>query len=118
MFSRAARSAGRKQGMSLMNMSSPDAEFNSEITRSFALPQSYRVTFRWKPPNEFEIGWSPDPRRMRKARAWQKLFAAYQAARREFLEEVAALIGGAVLVLDTNLKAVVGTDIIHSPTRH
>src|SRR5262249_34092565 len=103
--------------MSLVSTPSPDAEFNSQITRSFALPQSYRVTFRWKPPNEFEVGWSPDPRRMRKARAWRKLFAAYQAARREFLEEVAALIGAAVLVLVTNLKEVVGTAIIHIPSR-
>jgi hypothetical protein len=37
---------------------------------------------------------------IRKARARRKFFEAYQAARRSFLEEVAAVIGGDALILD------------------
>jgi hypothetical protein len=45
--------------------------------------------------------------------------AAYQAAsRREFFQEVAAVVGGGVLILDTDLKTICGHEIIVQPTQH
>jgi hypothetical protein len=52
------------------------------------------------------------------SRPQRKFRAAYQAARREFLEEVAAVVGGGVLILDTDLKKICGHEIIVPPTQH
>jgi hypothetical protein len=85
-----------------MEMPSQEAQRrNSEaIERKFSLPLGYRVTFCWQPGEHFQLRWSPDVPLIRKARARRKFFEAYQAARRSFLEEVAAVIGGDVLILD------------------
>jgi hypothetical protein len=75
------------------------ARRNSEaIERKFSLPLGYRVTFCWQPGEHFQLRWFPDVPLIRKARARRKFFEAYQAARR--LEEVAAVIGGDVLILN------------------
>jgi 8-oxo-dGTP pyrophosphatase MutT (NUDIX family) len=74
------------------------------------LPFGYRATFIWRRPNEpFEVRWSPELPRIRKPRPRRKFVAAYQAARREFFEEVGAVVGGMILVVDTDLKTVAHT---------
>jgi hypothetical protein len=61
------------------------------IERSFDLPFGYRATFIWRRADEpMEVHWSPDRPHIRKPRPHRKFLAAYQAARREFFEEVAA----------------------------
>jgi hypothetical protein len=47
-----------------------------------------------------------------------KFLAAYQAARREFFRDVAAVVGGGVLILDTDLKKQRGYEVIAPPTQH
>jgi hypothetical protein len=91
---------------------------NRLIERSFDLPFGYRATFIWRGPDEpFEVCWSPDLPRIRKPRPQRKFLAAYQTARREFFEEVAAVGGGAILVLDTDLMAN-RREVIVPPTQH
>jgi len=81
--------------------------FFSFIKRSFDLPFGYRATFIWGGGDEpIEVRWSPDQPRIRKPRPQRKFLAAYQVARREFFEGVAAVLGGRILTLDTDLKAV------------
>jgi hypothetical protein len=96
----------------------PDDRNSEAIERKFNLPFGYHPTFRWHPSELLEVYWAPDPPHILKGRAQRKFFAAYPAARHEFLEEVAAVVGGSVLVVDTNLREVVGTEIIRKPTRH
>jgi hypothetical protein len=73
----------------------------------------------WRGPDEsYEVSWSPDQPRIRKPRPKGKFLAAYHAARREFFEEVAAVVGGGVLILDTDLKKICGHEIIVPPTQH
>src|SRR5262245_52173795 len=91
----------------------------SLIQRSFDLPFGYRATFIWRHPDEpFEVRWSPDLPSIRKPRPQRKFLAAYQAARREFFEEVGAVVGGMILVFDTDLKTVCGHEVIVPPTQH
>jgi hypothetical protein len=91
----------------------------SLIERSFDLPFGYRATFVWGRPEEpFEVRWSPYQPRIRKPRPYRKFLAAYQAARREFLKDVAAVGGGAILVLDTDLRAICGREVIVPATQH
>jgi hypothetical protein len=91
----------------------------SLIERSFDLPFGYRATFIWRGPDEpFEVCWSPDLPRIRKPRQQRKFLAAYQAARREFFEEVGVVVGGRVLIVDTDLKTVCGREVVVPPTQH
>jgi hypothetical protein len=80
----------------------------SEVTikRSYPLPLGFCVTFQW--------GRAGTPRVpvVRQARARRKFLEAYAAVRREFFTEVAAVIGGAVLVVDTD-----GDEGIKPPTK-
>ena len=95
------------------------ADGDSLIERAFDLPFGYRATFIWRRPDgPLEVCWSPDQPRIRKPRPQRKFLAAYQAARREFFEEVAAVVGGIILILDTDLKAVCGHEVIVPPTQH
>jgi hypothetical protein len=91
----------------------------SLIERGFDLPFGYHATFMWRGPDEpYEVRWSPDLPRIPKPRPQRKFLAAYQAARREFFEEVAAVFGGRVLILDTDLKKICGHEVIVPPTQH
>jgi hypothetical protein len=92
---------------------------NSLIERSFDLPFGYRATFILRRPyGPLEIRWSPDQPRIRKPRPQREFRPAYQAARREFFEDVAAVVGGGILILDTDLKKICGHEIIVPPTQH
>ena len=84
--------------------------------RLFALPHGYTAKFHWQ-DGHLEIEWSPAFPRIRKHRAWRKFVAAYQAARREFYTDVAAMIGGNVLIVDTDLKTIDGMELIPVPTK-
>jgi hypothetical protein len=100
-------------------MSGAGERRNSEaIVRKFGLPLGFQATFYWL-PGELGVRWSPDMPFIAKARARRKLFEAYQVARRSFLEEVAAVIGGDLLILDTSgLHNLVGAEVVRRPTRH
>ena len=75
------------------------ADGNSLIERAFDLPFGYRATFIWRGPDEpIEVRWLPDQPHIRKPRPQRKFLAAYQAARREFFEDVAAVVGGKILI--------------------
>lgn len=86
------------------------------LERSFSLPHGYCVTFCSAPGQPFEARWSPDVPKIRKARHRQKFLEAYQVARRVFLQEVAATMGGNVLVVDTDRCLTCET--ILAPTKH
>jgi len=76
----------------------------------------YSAEFRHSPDKPFEVRWLPDVPRIRKARQWRRLFEAYQVARRNFLQEVAATLGGSVVVLDTDAQLT--HEVIHAPAKH
>ena len=63
-------------------------------------------------------GGTPAFPRIRKHRAWQKFVAAYKKALRDFYTDVAATIGGAVIIVDTDLKTVDGMELIPVPVKH
>jgi hypothetical protein len=89
------------------------------IERAFDLPFGYRATFIWSQPDgPIEVHWSPHLPCIRKPRPQRKFLAAYQAFRREFFEDVAAVVGGRILVVDTDLKTICGHDEIVPPTQH
>ena len=87
------------------------------VERKFSLPFGYEATFRWHRSGLTTL-WSPSVPFVRKTRARRKFFAAYQVVRRSFLEEVAAVVGGNVLILDTTDLNVVSAEIVRRPTRH
>ena len=92
---------------------------NSLIERAFDLPFGYRAIFTWRGPDEpIEDHWSPELPSIRKPRPRRKFLAAYEAVRREFFEEVGAVLGGMILVVDTDLKTVCAHDVIVPPTQH
>jgi hypothetical protein len=92
---------------------------NTVIERSFDLPFGYRATFIWRRPDEpFEVRWSPNRPRIGKSRPQRKFLAAYQAARRKFFDDVAAVGGGMILIVDTDLKTVCEREVIVPPTQH
>jgi hypothetical protein len=73
---------------------------NSGIERAFDLPFGYCATFIWRRRDELiEVHWLPDLPRIRNPRQQRTFLAAYQAARREFFEEVGAVVGGRVLIV-------------------
>jgi hypothetical protein len=94
----------------------PKDRNNEVLERHFWLPFGYSVTFRWN--GNLTARWEPDVPRIRTARAQRRFFNAYQTARRDFFQEVAAIVGGNVLVVDTDLKRVIGMETFHKPTRH
>jgi hypothetical protein len=93
----------------------------SVLERKFSLPFGYQATFHWH-PDGLETHWCPDVPLLRRARARRKFLAAYQVARLSFLEEVAAVIGGDVLILDIsgtqNAVGAIGAQVVNKPTRH
>lgn len=83
--------AGLKGSEAMNDIASAADGRSSVIERAFDLPFGYRATFIWRRPDEpTEVRWSPDQPRIRKPRPHRKFLAAYQAARREFFEEVGA----------------------------
>jgi hypothetical protein len=91
----------------------------SLIERAFDLPFGYRATFIWRRPyGPLEVSWSPDQPCIRKPRPQRKFLAAYKAARREFFEELAVVVGGIITIVDTDLKTVSGHEVIVPPTQH
>jgi hypothetical protein len=88
----------------------------SILSRTYPLPHGYTVEFSHSPGRIFEARWSPDVPRIRKARHLRKFLEAYRAVRREFLQEMAALIGGNVAVFDTDEQLTCET--ILAPTKH
>jgi hypothetical protein len=75
------------------------------------LPCGYTATFRWD--NGMKVQWEPDIPRINSQRHLRKFFEAYTKARREFMTDVAATLGGGVLVVDMD-----GTsEIITPPSR-
>jgi hypothetical protein len=89
------------------------------MQRSFDLPFGYQATFQWKPESGFKVRWEPDRPLIRQTRAQRKFFEAYQAARRSFLEDIAAIVGGKVLIVDApGFQDFEPTEIITPPTRH
>jgi hypothetical protein len=100
-------------------LSASSADGNRELTRTFQLPFGYRATFCCRHGGLIEVCWSPEQPFIRKARSQRKFFAAYQAARRSFLEEVAALVRGTVLIIDSGgFAECAGAEMISAPTRH
>jgi hypothetical protein len=84
-------------------------------TRTYQLPHGYTAEF-FHSPGRLEVRWLPDVPHIREARHRRKFFEAYQAARRDFIKEVAVLIGGNILIVDTDEQ--VTTEAIHAPARH
>jgi hypothetical protein len=71
------------------------------IQHTARLPHGYVATFRWKGRERpMAVEWSPGVPRILSNRARRKFFTAYAAARRAFLTDVAAVLGGAVVVAD------------------
>jgi hypothetical protein len=70
--------------------------------QTFTLPLGFSVTIRWS-NGSLEMDWSPSvPTGIKSGRHRRKLLAAYQAARAEYMELVATVMGGAVMVIDTH----------------
>ncbi len=69
-------------------------------TRTLPLPLGFKVTFSWSEAGSLEAQWTPDVPCIRSPRHRRKFFAAYQAARRDFIRDVATSTGKSVLVAD------------------
>jgi hypothetical protein len=100
-------------------MSNPGLTDERALRRCYVLPLGYRVTFHWQHGEELRASWHPQFPEIRQQRAWRKFFAAYQAARRQFLTEVAAVLNGGVLVDDTDkaFQNVDRSEFVMPPTK-
>ena len=99
------------------NIQRRSPERNS-ITRTYASLFGYAATFSWQ-PDGLNVSLTSDPPVIRKPRPQRKFFEAYKTARRQFFEEVAAIVGGNILIIDSpDLQRVVGSEVIDAPTRH
>lgn len=74
-------------------------------TRRFSLPHGYSAELPAFP-------------RIKKHRAFRKFVTAYQAVRREFYTDIAAIVGGNVLIIDTDLVTIDGMEVITTPRKH
>jgi hypothetical protein len=79
--------------------------------RIVKLPYGYTATFQWR--EGMRIEWKPNVPRIHSARHRRKFFEAYKMARHEFMTDVAAIIGGNVLVVDGDFSA----EVVLSPTK-
>jgi hypothetical protein len=96
-----------------------EADGSCLIERNFDLPFGYRATFTWHHPyGPLKVCWTPDQPRIRKPRPRRRFLGAYCNARREFLEEIAVVVGGTILIVDTDLKTVCGHELIVPPMQH
>jgi hypothetical protein len=87
------------------------------LVRTYSLPFGFQATFHWRDAH-LQIDWHPRFPRIKKQRAWRKFVAAYQEARRDFYTDIAAVIGGNILIVDTDLKTIDGFEVITSPVKH
>ena len=70
--------------------------------QTFKLPLGFSVTIRWS-SGSLEMDWRPSvPTGIRSGRHRRKLIVAYQAARSEYMELVATVMGAGVLVIATH----------------
>jgi hypothetical protein len=84
----------------------------TSIRRRAHLPHGYSATFTWD--GTLAVEWSPAVPRIHSRRHFNKFFAAYQDARRDFFRDVATTIGGAVAVGDLRGEF----EVIQPGTRH
>jgi hypothetical protein len=78
------------------------------------LPFGYVATFRWRGrETPMDVAWTPAVPRIRSNRARRKFFTAYAAARREFMRDVAVVLGGTVVVADVTGEV----EAIPAPTK-
>jgi len=77
------------------------------------LPYGTRATFSYSEAG-FNVEWEPAPPVIRNPRARRRFFEAYREARAAFLQDVAAVMGGNVLVVDTSGEMAV----IRQPVKH
>jgi hypothetical protein len=81
--------------------------------QTYPLPLGFAVTIRWE-NGSLEMEWSPAvPTGIRSGRHRRKLIRAYQAARGEYMELMATVMGAGVLVIDTH-----DTDGRENPSAH
>jgi hypothetical protein len=70
--------------------------------QTFRLPLGFSVTISWS-NGSLGMEWSPSmPTDIRSPRHRRKFLAAYQAARAEYMQIVATVMGGSVMVIDTH----------------
>jgi hypothetical protein len=84
------------------------------IEHTAALPFGYTALFRWR-DGAAAVEWTPEVPRIRSNRARRKFMEAYAAARRAFYTDVAAVVGGAVAVVD---YPGCGFEAVAPPVRH
>jgi hypothetical protein len=89
----------------------------AEIKRSFDLPFGYSVTFVWC-QDRAAAQWEPAFPQISRPKAQRKFFEAYRVARQSFYAEVAAVLGGSVLVCDFGNADYDGVEVVSPPTRH
>jgi hypothetical protein len=88
-----------------MNETASAADGNCLIERNFDLPFGYRVTFTYHHHfGRLNVCWTPDQPRVHKPHPRRRFIGAYCNAKREFLEEIAVIVGGTILISDTDLK--------------
>jgi hypothetical protein len=113
--------APRKGNKDMQYTLSVVARRNSEaIKRKFSRPFGYQVTFQLHPGGLCEARWSPDVPLIRKAPARRKFFEASHSARRFFLDELAAVVDGDIVILDISglRNDHLYADFVRAPTRH
>ena len=71
------------------------------LTQVSRLPFGYTATFIWS-PGTMRTEWEPEFPRIRCARARRKFRAAYDEARRQFVTDLARVLGGNILIADTD----------------
>jgi hypothetical protein len=85
------------------------------IEHTARLPHGYTATFRWhdrQTPTAVE--WTPGVPRILSNRARRKFWQAYAAARRAFMTDVAAVLGGVVVIADVTGEV----ELIPVPVKH
>lgn len=87
------------------------------IEHTASLPYGFQVLFGWV-DGKMIVLWKPDVPVIGRARQRRKFFKAYSCARAEFLEMVAAAIGGSVAVVDVEAGDATLSAIIDPPRYH
>jgi len=84
------------------------------IEHAAELPFGYQATFTWSKDGGMSVKWGPNIPRITSPRARRKFFGAYSAARRAFMEDIATVIGGSVLIVDDDGA----TEVIPPASKH